>query len=174
MITKEKKKEIINNLTDKLSKQKVVIFSDFTGLGVNQVRSLRKSLKNSGIDYLVAKKTLIGLALKQAGIKGVSPKDLQGQISVTFGYDDEIMPAKTLYQFSKANEALKILAGIVNGKYLSAEDIINLANLPSKQQLLAKLVGSISSPMSGFLNALQGNLKSFIYLLNNIKQEIKA
>jgi len=174
MITKEQKKAIIKDLTDKLKKQKSVVFADYTGMTVNQVQKLRQQLRADGLDYQVAKKTLIDLCLKEVGLKDLSVKDLQGQISLTFSYQDEVAPAKILYNFSKENESLKILTGLVNNQVLSQEEIINLAQLPSRAELLAKLVGSISAPMSGLLNALEGNIKSLIYLLKNIKPETKA
>ena len=101
-------------------------------------------------------------------------KELSGQVSVTFGYDDEVAPAKILYLFSKEHENLKLIAGLVNGELLSQEELINLAQLPSKAELLAKLVGSLAAPMSGMLSVLQGNLKSLMYILSNIKPESEA
>lgn len=173
MISKDKKKEIIKDLTDKLKKQKSVVFSDYTGLSVNQAQELRAKLREEGIDYVVAKKTLIDLALKEAGFKDISVKDLKGQISVTCGYEDEVLPAKTLYDFAKGNQSLKILSGIVSGQHMSEDQVIELAQLPTKQELLAKLVGSLAAPMSGMLNALESNIKSLIYILKN-KPESEA
>ena len=169
--TKEKKKEIVNGLTDKLSRQKTVVFFDYTGLGVNQSQELRGKLREEGIDCQIGKKTLIDLALEKAGLKDVKTKDLSGQIGLVFGYQDEVMPAKILYNFSKENESIKILSGLVEGEYLDNEAILNLAKLPSKQELLAKLVGSISSPMFGLHNALQGNLSKLVYIFKNLKSE---
>ena len=170
MITKQQKKEIINDLTDKLSKQKVVIFSDYTGLTVNQAQELRSQLRENNIDYKVAKKTLIDLSLEKAGFKDIKIRNLAGQVCLIFGYDDEILPAKLVFNFSKKNEALKIMAGLVNGEYMESEAMISLAKLPSKQELLAKLVGSFTSPISGFCNALQFNIRKLVYTLNSLKE----
>jgi len=171
MISKEKKQEIIKNLADKLARQKTVIFSDHTGLKVNQVQDLRQQLREEKVDYQVAKKTLIDLAFKKAGFDKIKIKELHGQIALVFGYQDEIWPAKILYNFSRENKSLKILAGLVNGEYLEEEAIISLAKLPSKQELLAKLVGSVSAPLSGLINVLQGNLIKLVNLFKNLKFE---
>jgi len=171
MISKEKKQEIIKDLADKLSRQKTVIFSDHTGLKVNQVQNLRRQLREEKIDYQVAKKTLIDLAFKKASFDKIKIKGLPGQIALIFGYEDEILPAKILYNFSRENESLRILAGLVNGKYLEEEAIIDLAKLPSRQELLARLIGNVSAPLSGLINVLQGNLIKLVNLFKNLKLE---
>ncbi len=171
MISKEKKQEIIKDLADKLSRQKTVIFSDHTGLKVNQVQNLRWQLREEKIDYQVAKKTLIDLAFKKAGFDKIKIKGLPGQIALIFGYEDEILPAKILYNFSRENESLRILAGLVNGEYLEEKAIIGLAKLPSRQELLARLIGNVSAPLSGLINVLQGNLIKLVNLFKNLKLE---
>lgn len=174
MITKNQKKEIITQLQEKLAKHKIIVFSDYTGIKANQIRSLRKKLKAQNIDYQIAKKTLIDLALEKAKTEKISTKTLQGQISVTIGYDDEVLPAKILADFAKENEAFKILSGLINNQQATALQIKTLANLPSQSVLLSQLVGSIASPMTGLLNALSGNLRSLVYILKNIKPGIEA
>lgn len=172
MITKKQKKEIVKDLSDKLSRQKAVVFSDYTGLGVNQIQELRKELRDNNIDYQVAKKSLIDLALKEAKLeKNVKAKDLTGQVAITIGYDDEVAPAKILYDFSRKNENLKILAGLVQGEFMDDEAVVKLAKLPSKPELLAKVVGGVAAPMSGLLNACQNNLIKLVFILKGLKQE---
>ena len=171
MISKKEKQEIIKNLADKLSRQKTVVFFNYTGLKVSQIQELRRQLREKGIDCQIAKKTLIDLALKKANFDKVNIRELSGQIALVFSYQDEILPAKILYNFSKENKSLKILLGLVNGEYLEEEAIINLAKLPSRQELLAKLVSCLSMPISGLTNVLQGNLIKLMNLLKNLKLE---
>ncbi len=172
MITKERKKEIISDLVDKLKKQKAIVFFDYTGLKVNQFQDLRGRFKEQGIDCQVVKKTLIDLILGKAGLEIPDKiKKTPGQVALVLGYQDEIIPAKILYEFAKENEEVKILAGIVQGDYLKNEAIINLAKLPSKQELFAKLIGSISAPAYGLVNTLRGNLRKLVFVLSNIKKE---
>jgi len=172
MITKDKKKELIKNLVDKLNRHKAIVFFGYTGLKVEQFQELRTKLREEGVDCQVIKKTLIDLALEKAGLKIPSKiKEIPGQVALVLGYEDEVIPAKVLYDFSKENEEVKIITGIIEGNYLENEVMISLAQLPSKQELLSKLVGSISAPVYGLVNVLQGNLRKLVFVLSNIKKE---
>lgn len=169
--TKQQKKEIIQELAEKFARQKAVVFSDYTGLTVNDAQKLREKLRENKIDYRVAKKTLVDLALKQAGFQDIKVRDLSGQLSVTLGYEDEVSPARILYNFSRSNKKLRMLAGLAAGDYLDSEAVMKLALLPSKIELLGKVVGGIAAPMSGMLNVLQGNMRKLVYILSNIKSK---
>ncbi|MFH1461083.1 MAG: 50S ribosomal protein L10 [Patescibacteria group bacterium] len=169
MISKDKKKQIIKELVDKLSRQKAIVFFDYTGLKVNQFQELRKKLREQGIDCQAVKKTLIDLALEKSGLKVEKVKQMPGQVALILGYQDEIVPAKVLYQFAKDNENVKIMAGLIQGDYLEKQAIIELAQLPSKQELLAKLVGGISAPLRGLNYVLQANLIKLIYILKSLE-----
>lgn len=170
--TKQQKQKIVEELKEKIDKQKVVVFFDFTGLKVKNLSNLRKKLKKENSELKVAKKTLMAIAFKglnESVAKNI--KKLTGEIALVFGYQDVILPAKTLWQFSRDFPNLKILGGFVENDFKEAEEIIALAQLPSREELLAKLVGSIASPMSGFMNVLQGNIKGLIYALSAIKKQ---
>ncbi len=170
MLTKVQKQKIVEELKEKIDKQKVIVFFDFTGLKVKDLSNLRKKLKKENSELKVAKKTLMAIAFKKLNesIAG-NIKKLTGEIALVFGYQDIITPAKMLWQFSRDFPNLKILGGFVENNFKTATEIIALAQLPSKEELLAKLVGSIASPISGFINALQYNLKGLVYLLTKIK-----
>ena len=167
--TKEQKKKIIEDLKEKIAKQKTIVFIDFAGLKVEDMFDLRKSLKQINGQLKVAKKTLIRLALKDSGLNA-EMDELKGEIGMVFGYQDEISPAKAVYQFSQKNPNLKILGGFFENKFKSAQDFISLAQLPSKQELLARLTGSISAPVSNFVRVLEGNLKGLVCVLSAIKK----
>lgn len=171
MITRDQKKEIIKDLVDKLSRQKAAIFFDYTGLTVNQFQELRNRLREEKLDCRATKKTMVRLALEKTGFKNINVKELPGQIALAFSYDDEILPARILYNFSKDNQALKILSGLIQGAYLENEAIIDLAKLPSKDELLARLVGSLAAPIRGFASVLQGNLRKLVFILKGLKLE---
>ncbi len=111
----------------------------------------------------------MNIAFKEKKIE-FDAEDLEGQLALIFGFGDEIMPAKTAYQFAEANDKLKILGGFFESKFRDAEEIITLAKIPSKQELLAKVVSSIFAPVSNFVNILQGNIRNFVYLLSIIKK----
>ncbi len=171
MITKEQKKQVIKDLADKLSRHQGIIFFDYTGLKVGEFEELRSALREQGIDCQVTRKTLIDLAIAKAGLKADSIKQMPGQIAVVIGYQDEVIPAKVIYDFAKERENVGIVAGIIQSDYLGKEAIISLAQLPSKPELWAKLIGSLASPLYGLNNVLQGNLTKLLYILSNLKQK---
>ncbi|MDO8601129.1 MAG: 50S ribosomal protein L10, partial [bacterium] len=115
-LTKEEKKQIIEELKEKIDRQKSIVFADFTGLEVKDLSNLRKKIKKQNGELKVAKKTLISLALKEKNIK-FNAKQLQGEVVMGFGYKDEISPFKIIYDFSKVNDKLKILGGLIAGEF---------------------------------------------------------
>jgi len=166
--TKAQKEKIIEELKEKIARQKAMVFADFSGLKVKDLVNLRKKMKEKDCELKIAKKTLIQIVFKAKEMK-IDEGKLQGEIALGFGYKDEISPFKILYDFSRKNENLKILGGIIGKEILEKEKAIELAQLPTKDELLAKLVGSISAPILNFLNILQGNIKGLIYLLTKVK-----
>ena len=170
MITKEQKKKIVKDLTEKAKGAKSIIFVDYKGLEVKDVTNLKKQLREAGVDYVVSRKTLIDIALKDAGIE-TSVRGLEGQIAVSFSNEDEIIGAKIIDKFSKINKNLKMLGGSLGMVILSEDEVKALAKIPSKEELLAKLVGSINAPVSGFVNVLAGNLRGLVQALNAIKEQ---
>ena len=166
--TKVQKQKILDELKEKIARQKVMIFADFTGLKVKDISNLRKKINATDGEIKVAKKTLLGLAAKSAGLE-FETKKLKGEIASVFGYKDEISLAKIIYQFALANPNLKILGGFLENQFRTAQDFITLAQLPAKEELISGLVRSVSAPISNFINVLQGNIKGLIYLLTKIK-----
>jgi len=164
-LTRAQKQKIITDLKDKIARQKAMVLVGITGLGVEEISDLRKKLKAADANLKVAKKTLIEKAFKESKLAAFSKDKYKEEVALVFGFKDEISPAKIVYQFGLANENLKILAGFLEGKFKEADKIIALAQLPTKEELLAKLVGSIASPISGLVNVLQGNIKGLITVL---------
>ena len=170
--TKEQKKEILDGLKDKVSRSKSVVFTSFDKLGVKDNEDLRNKLRAENSEYLVAKKTLLDLAFQDSEIKDLNIKDFEGKIAVVFGYEDEVAPAKIVDEFKKEKEdSIHFIGGILEGKFLSKEEVESLAKIPSKQELYAKIVGSINAPVSGFVNALAGNLRNLVYVLKAIEEK---
>ena len=167
--SRAQKKETIESLQKKFTDAKAVVFTNFDGLSVKNADALRGALREAGIEYTVAKRKLVSIALTQADLKDVPLQDMKGGIGVAFGYADEVAPAKTLATFAKKAEALKLVGGIVNGAYLDTAAIKQLATLPSKEELLVKLLWLIQYPTTGFVNVLAGSLRKFLYALNAIK-----
>ncbi|MFZ5364468.1 MAG: 50S ribosomal protein L10 [Patescibacteria group bacterium] len=172
--TKEQKKKTLSELEDNFAKSKASVFVNFQGLNVKDTTALRNLLRKEKIEYEVAKKTLLKLAVEKTGQEGVDPKTFEGNIAVAFGFEDEVMPAKILNQFGATHEALKIIGGTVEKKFIDAAKVIELANIPGRQELLAKLVGSINSPVSGFVNVLAGNLRGLVQVLKAASEKKTA
>lgn len=172
--SKVQKQEILRSLEKKIGEAKSIVFAGFNALGVKDNEVLRDQLGQVQGEYYVAKKTLLTLALKNQGLDSLDTKTLDGKIAAIFSYEDEVAAAKVVDIFrqdkEKANK-LYFLGGILEGKLLSKEDVEGLAKIPSKQELYAKLVGSINAPVSGFVNALAGNLRNLVYVLKAIEEK---
>ena len=175
MAKSRKQKELtLGGLTEQLGKAKSVVFADVKGLTVKDATELRNKARKENVGVLVAKKTLMRLAFKEAGYDGIDPGALQGSLVMVTGFDDEVAPAKLAAEFAKDHEALKIVAGVLERKLVDAAAITALSKLPSKQELIAKLVGSINAPLSGFVNVLAGNLRGLVNVLNAVKDQKAA
>lgn len=164
-VAKAKKDEILKSLDAKFSRAQAVYFADFRGLTVKQLGGLRAKLREQGVDYQVAKKTLMKLSMKNANLPEVPKELMQGPVGAAFGYEDVIMPVKLLHEYAKTAENLEILGGLVDGKFVSKSEAKSLALLPSREELYAKLVGSLMSPISGFHGVLHGLLSGFVRVL---------
>jgi len=167
-LTKAQKQKIIDDLGEKVTKQKAIVFVDFTGLKVKDLFNLRKRLKATESKIKIAKKTLIDIAFKEKGFK-IDTKKLPGQLALVFGFKDEISPARVIFKFSQENQNVKIIGGFFDQKIIGKEEVIELAKLQSREELIGRLVGSIQAPVSNFLYALNYNLKGLFYLLTKIK-----
>lgn len=160
----------MDDLSDKFQKQKAAIFTDFRGIGVNKLALLRREMKKAGAEFRVAKKTFLRIALKSIGVE-YDPKELDGEIGVIFGYEDQVAPAKAAMKFGKENETFKVLKGLLAGKLLESKEVLALAKLPSREQLLAKLAGTLNAPLQGFYNVLRGNLRNLVVVLQKINDK---
>jgi large subunit ribosomal protein L10 len=169
--TKQEKKQIIQDLVDKFSEYRSLVFTDYKGLTVAEAQEIRELCKEQNAEYIVAKKTLIQQALDKAGIQDVDVKSMDGNIALVIGFEDQVTPAKIAANFAKEHESLQLLGGIMEDKYIDLSKVEALAKIPSKAELLSKLVGSLNSPISGFVNVLAGNLKGLVRVLNAIKEQ---
>lgn len=176
--TKQEKEEIVKKLTDKFTRSKSVVFVSFSGLDVPASQQFRKSVKEKNSEVLVAKKTLMAIALKNSGIDEAVIENFDKEVAAVFSYGDEVAGPKMAAEFAKGKEAVQILGGLLmdhpaGQHFLSQQEAKSLAALPSKEELWARLVGSIKAPVSGLVNALSGNLRNLINVLSAIK-EVKS
>lgn len=170
--SKIQKQEILRNLTERIKKSKSLVFTGFNALGVKDNEALRAKLREVHGEYYVAKKTLLERALKEHGTLNLDTKTLDGKLAVVFSYEDEVAPAKAIDTFRKDKEdKIFFLGGILEGNLLSKTEVEALAKLPSKQELLSRLVGSMNAPVSGFVNVLAGNLRGLVTVLKAIEEK---
>lgn len=167
-LTKKQKEEILESVSEKIAKQKSVVFTDFTGLDVAKSQTLRRQLREKGVEYQAVKKTLLAIALKKAGFD-VDLGNFPGSVAIAVGYDDEIAPAKIVYDFSKIkeNNALKIIGGIFQNNLATQEIILKLAKIPSREVLLTQVASVFIAPIRGLAIALDGVRKQKETQTNN-------
>lgn len=160
----------VAELKELLSSSKGVILVNYAGLNVADDTELRKQMREAGIKYLVAKNTFLRIAAKEAGLEGLDAY-LEHNTAVAFSPEDPVAPAKILNDFSKKHEALQLKCGALDGKVISVEEVKALAELPSREELLAKLVGSMQAPISGAVNVLQGVIRNFVYVVDAVREK---
>ncbi|MDD5433580.1 MAG: 50S ribosomal protein L10 [Candidatus Pacebacteria bacterium] len=170
--TKEQKQEIIKDLQDKVAKQKSSVFVDFGASPAKKIFQFRDELKQAGCLMQVVKKSLLEKVLEAAKETEVLEKikTMKGQMAIIFGFTDEVSPAKISYENSKKNDQITILAGTLGQEFLEQGRVMELAKLPSKPELMGKLLGSMQAPVSNFVYVLNGNIKGLITILSKIKQ----
>lgn len=169
-ISRAKKEQILSDLRELLKGATSVVFVKNSGLTMEEMMEMRGKLRQSGSSFKIAKKTLIELALKEENLPEVDAAILEGPIGVALGAD-EVTSAKVLSDFAKDHETVELMGGILDGKVLSRDDVIALSKIPSKEELLAKMVGSLKSPISGFHGVLHGTLRGFVQVLGQIKEQ---
>ena len=168
-LTKEQKKQVVENLKEKIDEQKSMVFVAIAGLKADDLLDLRRKLKGEDCSLIVSKKTLLEIALKEKKLD-INVKNLEGEVASIFGFGDELSAARIANQFSSQNEALQILGGIFENSFIDKEKVIALAKIPSREELLARMVGSIKAPVSNFVNVLQGNMRGLICVLSAINK----
>jgi large subunit ribosomal protein L10 len=169
MQTKTQKEKIVNDLSQEIKDSKAVIFSDFKGLNVKDMTTLRNELRKEDVSFQVLKKTLLGIALKNAKMD-VDAKKMEGQVAVAVSKKDEVIAAKIIAQMAKKNEKIRIIGGILGKDVLSEKEVIALSKLPSKEELLSKLVGTLNAPVSGFVNVLAGSIRNLVQVLKAVSE----
>ncbi len=171
-LTKEQKQDIVKQLAVQLKEAKSIVFADYQGLTVKDLKKLRDTLREKGAAFSIAKKTLIKIAAKDAGYEQDIPNEvLEGPVGAAFSMEDEMAAVKTIYEFAKKNQNLKLRGAFFEGKLLDVAMTKELAQLPGKEELIAKFIYLLKSPISGFHGALNNTLAGFVRALNAIKEQ---
>lgn len=155
----ELKKVKVEEIKSKFENAKSAVIVDYRGLTVEEATELRDKFREAGVEYKVYKNNLVKLAIKETAFEPLTV-DLTGPNAIAFGYEDPVVPAKIIKDFAKDHKNLELKSGVVEGDYCDLEKITAIADIPSREVLIGKFLGSIKSPVS-----------NFVYLLSNIIEE---
>ncbi len=164
------KEAAVKEIQEKLKEAKSLVVTDYIGLDVAEMTELRAKLREAGVDYKVVKNTLARIAANNSDLSELN-EFFKGPTAVAFGIEDVVAPAKILDEFAEDHEVLEIKGGYLNGEIISKEKVESLAKIPSRDELLGKAFASMKAPITGFVNVLNGNLRNFVNVLSQIKDQ---
>ncbi|SHK31504.1 large subunit ribosomal protein L10 [Anaerobranca californiensis DSM 14826] len=173
MGAREEKALVVAELKEKFGSAQAAIITDYRGLDVARVTKLRAKLREAGVEYKVIKNTLAKLAVQDTELSELQ-QHLQGPTAVAFSYNDPVAAAKIISEFAKDNKELEIKAGILEGKVIDLAGVKALADLPSREVLIAQVLAGIQAPITGFVNVMQGNVRNLVYVLEAIRKQKEA
>ena len=173
MSTKAFKQEKIDAMKAKFEKAQVAIITEYKGYSVEEITNLRRALQKEGGDYMVTKNTLAKIAAKDNDFEAIADA-CKGPIAIAFGFEDQVSPAKVVSKFIKESKKGEILGAVLEGNLLSADEAKALANLPSKEELYAKMLGSINSPASGIVGAVNAVMASLTRAVAAVRDQKAA
>lgn len=169
-VARAEKVAVVNELADKLQRGQSVVLTDYRGLNVKSMTELRAKLREVGVEYKVVKNTLTLRAAQQIELEGLDEL-LVGPTAIAIGYDDPVSAAKVLTEFAKSNNALEVKGGVLEGRVIGVDEINALADLPSREELLAQVLRGMQSPIAGFAAVLQGTINKLVYVLEAVRKE---
>ena len=167
--TLNQKREVIEGIGSKMKAAKGMVFADYRGLTVEQDTELRSALRKAGVEYKVVKNTLTRFAAKENGLEDLDSY-LNGPTAMASS-EDAVAPAKILSEFAKKYDKLEIKVGVVEGKVIDVNGVKALAELPSREVLIARVLGGFNAPITGLVNVLNGNIRGLVVALNAIAEQ---
>jgi large subunit ribosomal protein L10 len=171
---KEQKAEQVELLTEKLMKAKVAVLTDYRGLTVSQIQDLRGKLRTGDVEYRVVKNTLARRAAASAGVSELE-NELEGPIAIALGYDDLSTPSKLINEWVRTTRLkLDVKGGLVEGRVFSPDQVRQLADLPSRETLIAQLMGTLQSPVGQLVGIMQTPLQQLLGVLDAYKTKLEA
>lgn len=167
---REEKAIQVSEIADRLGRAQAVVMVDYRGFNVAEMTELRKRLRDAGVEFKVAKNTLVARAARENNIEGLD-EYLVGPVAMAFGYDDPVAPAKILSGFVKEVRKGTIKGGILEGQVVNAEAIKQLSDLPPREVLIARVVGGMAAPLTGLVTVLSGTVRNLVYVLDAIREQ---
>ncbi|HEU0264584.1 MAG TPA: 50S ribosomal protein L10 [Geobacterales bacterium] len=173
-MNRDDKQQVVTELHEKLKRAQAVFLTDFRGMNVEQATVLRSELRKASVEYKVVKNTLLELASKETDKEGLA-SHYAGPTAIALTYGDPVAAAKVLARFAKEQQnTFKLKAGVLTGKLITVAEIQALADLPSREVLLAKMLGSMQAPATNFVGVLAAVPGSFVRVLNAYKEQKAA
>jgi large subunit ribosomal protein L10 len=172
-LDREKKKQVLAELHDQLERASAAILTDFRGMTVAEITQLRTAFAAEKVEYRVVKNTLMRLACAGTGAAALEPS-LKGTCAVAISYADPTIPARIIKKFAKTNEKLKIKAGVLGSQLLDGSDVLALADLPSREELLGKLLGTLNAVPTSLVTVLSGVPRALVGALAAIQRDKEA
>lgn len=169
--TRVQKQDAVKILVDKINKAKSAVLTAQRGLTVTDSTELRDKCREENVEYVSVKKTLLNIALKESNLGEVDLSAFDGIVGIVLGYEDEVAPARIAYTFAKNHEQLQLHNGVLEGTLVDSAKVAQLAQLPSKDELLAKFIGSMNAPVSGMVSVLSGTMRGFVRVLDQVKEQ---
>lgn len=169
MANREEKVKKVEEIKDRFNRSVAAVLTDYRGLNVTDITQLRRKLLEEDVEYKVVKNTLTRIALEDTDYD--LDEYLKGPTAIAFSEKDPVAPAKIISDFAKVHKELEIKGGVVEGKVVSQEVIDKLAKLPTREELLAKAVGSIQAPLQGIVGVLNAPMRDFVGVLHAIREE---
>lgn len=169
----EQKKALVSELSDKLKNSCAGVFVSYKGINVADDTKLRKELREAGVEYTVVKNTLLLRACEDAGLSGLEPV-LKGTTAVAISKDDYVSAARILCKFAESNNYFKTKAGFIDGETVDESKVTELSKLPSKEILLAQVLGTMNAPITGLATVLNGTIRALAIALNAIAEKQSA
>jgi len=170
---KEKKAQIVAELKDKFENSSSAVLIDYRGITVAEATVMRNECRDAGVVYKIYKNTLTERAVKELGYEDLIPY-LKGPTAIAFGVDDPVAPAKLLSDTIKKLKKMEFKVGVVEGKVIDVDGIKELASLPSREELIAKMLGSMNAPITGLAMVLSGTIRSLLYALKAVEEQKSA
>jgi large subunit ribosomal protein L10 len=154
----ENKKVVVEEIKEKFAAAKSAVLVDYRGLTVEEVTELRSQFRAAGVEYKIYKNNLVKLAIKDTQFESLT-NDLTGPNAIAFGMEDAVVPAKIIKEFAKSHKNLELKSGVVEGDYCNLDQMIQIADLPSKEVLIGRFLGSVKAPVSNFAYFLSNLIK---------------
>lgn len=170
MMARPEKEAMVAELKEKLATASTAVLTDYRGLNVAALTKLRRKLREAGVEFKIVKNTLTLFAAKEIGLDDLK-QFLEGPTAIAFSYEDPVAPAKLLVDFTKEHKQLEVKGGVLQGKVIQKERVKDLAGLPPREVMLAKVLGGMRAPITGLVYVLSGTTQKLVYVLDAIRQQ---